>query len=299
MIPLEYRIATARSAAVIDSHGAQLLSLRDAEDREYIWQRDARYWARSAPVLFPVVGRLREKKIVIEGNTYEMPRHGFARDSAFEAQREGEAQVAFVLRDNEQTRTMYPYAFQLTVRFALTESALRVGYQVKNTDSRDIQFCIGAHPAFNCPLSEEERFSDYELRFEKPETVRSPELSSEGITLTRKTRDVMKGRQVLGLDYSLFEADAVILEGLNSREVVLASRKSGRGIRFGFPDYGTLAFWTPPQKEAPFLCLEPWFGMGARDDDISPCLSDKKGVVTLGSGNVFSAEYTVEFLDMV
>lgn len=236
---------------------------------------------------------------MIEGNTYDMPGYGFARNSVFEVQREGEAQIAFVLRDNEQTRTMYPYAFELTVRFTLTESALKVGYQVKNTDSRDIQFCIGAHPAFNCPLLEEERFSDYELRFEKPETVRSPELSSDGIILTSKTQDVMKGQKVLGLDYSLFEVDAIILEGLNSREVVLASRKSGRGIRFGFPDYGTFAFWTPPQKEAPFLCLEPWFGMGARDDDISPRLSDKKGVVTLDRGNVFSAEYTVEFLNMV
>ncbi|MCI8443049.1 MAG: aldose 1-epimerase family protein [Provencibacterium sp.] len=281
--------------AVVDSLGAQLISLQDEEGTEYIWQRDSRFWASSAPVLFPVVGRVRGEQLQIEGKRYPMPRHGFARQSLFSASRQGEDTLLFRLCSSAETLQSYPFRFQLEVIFTLLCDGLAVRYRVVNEDEREMIFGIGAHPGINCPLVPEECFEDYELRFAQPESVLSPGFS-EGEILYSQMHDFLHGSNTLRLDYDLFQSDAIILEGLKSREVALVGAKSGRGIRFSFPDYSTLAFWTPPGKGAPLLCLEPWYGMGARDDEPSEDLAGKHGMVHLQPGGEWEAEYSIHFL---
>lgn len=292
---MEHEIKAGSSSAVIDSRGAQLLSLRDGRDIEYVWQRDPAYWAKSAPTLFPIVGRLRGGKTVIEGETFAMDCHGFAAASTFEVCESAENSVFFLLKSSEETHRSYPYDFELRVGFTLSDGGLTVSYSVNNTDHRPILFGIGGHPAFNCPLAEGEAFEDYELEFEAPESLASPGFE-EGIICYHQARDVMGGRKILPLTYDIFVPDAIILDGLRSRKISLRSRKSGRGLRFEFADFSTVAFWTPPHKHAPFICFEPWFGMGARDDEKSGDFADKKGLVRLPEGETFSAAYSMFYL---
>lgn len=292
---MQYTITTASSAAVIDSMGAQLLSLQDVLGNEYVWQRDPTYWGKSAPILFPIVGRLLNGRIQIEGREYEMPQHGFARDLEFTLYEQGKSTICFLLRESSQTRQMYPYKFELYVRFTLQGGALTTAYTVRNPNEGTMQFCIGGHPAFCCPLCEGDDFEDYELQFEHPETVRSPILS-DGVACYSRTNDFLAGGDVLPLRYELFDDDAIILDGLKSRKITLISRKSRRGLNFDFPDYSTVAFWTPPKKQAPFLCFEPWHGMGCRDDENAAVLEEKRGVVVLAKGNEFNARFTVSFI---
>lgn len=289
-------IADGRSAAVIDSCGAQLLRLRDARGMEYIWQRDLAYWANCAPVLFPTVGGLKGGRAMIEGKPYAMIRHGFAREREFRICERGGGHICFLLRSDVDTRSFYPFAFELRVGFTLSPSGLCVEYSVKNVDKKEIYFGLGGHPGINCPLGEGESFEDYQLEFETPETVQSPIVDENGLICFSKTRDYLQGGKVLALDYSLFEPDAVIFEGLRSRSITLRSTKSGRGVRFGFSGFHTVAFWTPAGKRAPFICFEPWSGMGARDDEDSEDFAAKKGIVHLPAGEEFKAQYSLLYL---
>lgn len=282
--------------AVVELLGAQLVSLCGPDNVEYIWQRDQRFWGNCAPVLFPVVGSLRGGRVLIEGSYYQMPQHGFASGCFFELESQGEDSITCLLRSSASTLRMYPFRFQLRVSFTLACDGLAVCYRVKNDDERPMTFGIGAHPAINCPLTTGERFEDYLLRFSQPESVQSPTFSESGEILYAHTRDFLRGADTLRLDYGLFEPDAIILEGLKSREVVLVGAKSGRGIRFSFPDYQTIAFWTPAGKRAPFLCFEPWYGMGARDDEPADELTGKHGMVHLQPGGEWKAEYAIHFL---
>lgn len=282
--------------ARVDLLGAQLVSLSDTGGTEYIWQRDPRFWSNCAPVLFPIVGSLREGRVQIEGETYQMPQHGFASRSLFTSEQQVEDSLTCLLVSSEETLRMYPYRFSLRVCFTLLPDGLSVRYLVKNADSRTMVFGIGGHPGINCPLAEGERFEDYELRFAQPESVLSPTFSERGEIVFSKRRDFLRGADKLRLDYSLFVPDAIILEGLKSREVTLRGTKSGKGIRFAFPDYQTIAFWTPARKNAPFLCFEPWYGMGARDDEPDDTLTGKHGLIHLQPGGEWSAEYAIHFL---
>lgn len=293
---MHYSIESPSFTVTVDSLGAQLISLKDAQGLEYIWQRDPNFWSNCAPVLFPIVGGLKNGETVIDGKIYRMARHGFAKESVFSLKEKKNGFMSFVLCSNDHTRCQYPYEFELTVSFTLLQDGLSVHYQVYNQDKRDILFGIGAHPGINCPLLAEEEFSDYELQFEYPESVKSPTYTEDGVIQYAVTKDLLNGKQVLPLDYSLFDKDAIILEGLKSRKISLISRKSGKGVCCTFPDYHTIAFWTPAKKHAPFICFEPWFGMGARDDEPSGALSDKKGIICLPAGEEFSATYALHII---
>lgn len=292
---MQYTITTSSSAAVIDSLGAQLISLQDVLGNEYVWQRDPAYWAKCAPILFPMVGRLENGKIRIEGQNYEMPIHGFAKESEFELYEQGKSTICFVLKNSEDTLKMYPYKFELYVRFTLQGDSLITEYNVRNINERPMLFCIGAHPGFYCPLQGDEKFEDYELRFERPETISCPTLVDGEIKFSR-SKELLSGEDVLPLTYDLFDDDALVFEKLSSRRITLISRKSRRGLEFHFPDYDTVAFWTPPKRQAPFLCFEPWHGMGMRDDEDSTSLQEKKGVITLQKKEEFTARFTVAFI---
>lgn len=292
---VEITLKSGSVSAAVDSFGAELISLKDRTNMEYIWQRDPAFWGKCAPVLFPIVGRLRNGKTVIEGQTFEMGGHGFASRSEFEVCERTDDSVWMKLSSSEETKRQYPYDFELRMGFTLCENGLRVSHVVRNTDQRNILFGIGGHPAFNCPLVPGETFEDYQLEFSHPENGLCPGFEDDIIRYAQ-ARDIFGGEKVLPLKYSLFDEDAIILEKPNSGEVALRSRVSGRGLNFDFSEFEIIAFWTPVKREAPFLCIEPWFGMGARDDEASGDFVDKKGMVSLPAGETFSASYTVSFL---
>ncbi len=256
------------ASAACKTLGAELLSYRTADGREYLWQRDPAYWAKTSPVLFPYVGPVPDT-VTIHGKEYKLPRHGFARDYEFETAEQGEDFVVLKLAANEATKEVYPYAFTFTVTFRLVGPALTVTYGVANQGTDEMPFLIGGHPAFFCPMEEGEEFTDYMLHFE------------DG------------GIPDLHLNYPMFDNDALLYENLNHRTVKLVHRETGKGVKFDFPDYESVAFWTPVKKDAPFLCIEPW-NAGTLAQVPNTNLLEKKYVQFLGAKETRDYRFSFE-----
>lgn len=256
--------------AVIDSVGAQLISLKDTEGKEYIWQRDPKFWGRCSPLLFPIVGNVRDGKTIIEGKTYHIDKHGFCRDMDFTVTAQSGASAAFRIRDTPETKAVYPYSFCLSLKYSIKEGVLSMEYQVANTEDRPICYCLGAHPGFNCPMEEGTEFKDYVLEFETEETAAGMVYDLERSQFDPGRRiPHLKNSRRLPLNRELFRNDAIYFDDLKSKRVALLNSKTGRGIELSFPGFETIAFWTPYPAEAPFVCFEPWNGSAiyATEDD--------------------------------
>ena len=267
------------AAASIDPKGAQLTSYFDGV-REHIWQADPAFWGKSFPILFPIVGFLKDNKTIYDSQEVTIPKHGFARDSAFSILDRKEDFAVFVLTENEETLVHFPRRFCLTVRYTLEEHGLVIAYTVENRDSRPMHYCFGLHPAINCPALPGEDFEDYRVEFDRPETIDSPQINAgTGVMeLTQRTLYCQE-EQALPLTYGMFDNDALTLEELHSTSVRLVG-PSDTGTALAFSGFTSLGLWTPDHKRAPFLCIEPWVGMNDRSDE-DGVFEHKYGVRTL------------------
>lgn len=270
--------------AAIDSLGAQLISLKDASKKEYLWQRDPAYWQSCSPLLFPAIGNSRGGKTTFDGIPYELPKHGFCRASDFEVVSQTGAEVVFRLTANEMTRQHYPYDFILTLTYRLQDGKLSMIYQVTNPQKDDIHYCLGAHPGFNCPLEDGAAFEDYQLEFEMDEDTSSMvyDLKTMQFDAGRR-RVVLDHTKVIPLDYGLFDQDAVYFDEIRSRKISLLHKESRKGVEVAYPGFTSVAFWTPDGKRAPFICIEPWNGSAIRSDEDDEFLH-KHGLLTLKGG---------------
>jgi galactose mutarotase-like enzyme len=276
----------------INAHGAELSSFvrKDLNELEYIWQADAAVWARHAPVLFPIVGRLPNDTYQHDGQSYQLPQHGFARDREFALVDQSATAVQLRLTDDAQSRAQYPFAFELTIGYRLQETTLHVSWQVRNpATTEELLFSIGAHPAFRCPLLPEESFEDYVFRFEHNVTLERHLL--DGGLLNGRTEKVLQNSAELPLSYELFSHDALVFKHYDFTRVALASRRSARAVQMQFDGFPYLGLWTKGPG-APFVCIEPWHGIASSVDG-STELRDKEGVLTLAPGATFAARYTI------
>ncbi|SCP96581.1 aldose 1-epimerase family protein [Anaerobium acetethylicum] len=261
-------IQSSTASAAINSFGAELTSFKNSAGKEFIWQADPAFWPKHSPVLFPSIGNVRNGKTMIEGKEYAIPKHGFARDYDFEIEKAGESVAVFSLTSNDNMLKMYPYKFKLTMTYSIEGETLRLTYDIANLDDREMPFQIGAHPGFSCPLNEVEAFGDYALKFEKPETVDSPLYNFETLSIDPdRTVRFLNGSDTLPLDYSIFENDAVIFDGLESKKVQLLNQSTGEGVEVSYDGFEVLGFWTPVNPGAPFLCIEPWNGGAIYSDE--------------------------------
>lgn len=282
--------------AAADTHGGELVSLRDGSGTEYIWSGDPAFWAGRNPILFPIVGGLKNGSVCFDGVPYSMSRHGFARDCEFRAAEQGEDHITLELRENEETLARYPYPFSLRVTHRLTGSGFTTSFRVENTGSRPMPFCIGGHTAFRCPLHEGERFEDYEVVFDQPERADLILLTPEGLVSHDAREPFLDGEDRFPLDRRIFaRLDTMILENLRSTGVSLLHRESGRGVRLDFTDFPMVAFWTKGEVEAPFFCLEPWQGCTAVDNE-SGEFTDKKYCAVLAPGESRELGYSVSLV---
>jgi galactose mutarotase-like enzyme len=271
--------------------GAELISVKNTfTNKEYLWQGDPEFWGRRAPILFPIVGKVRGNQYRAEGKTFELPQHGFARDEHFESTDKQDNSLTYVLRSNENTLKVYPYKFELTVQYRLEKNKVIVDYEVKNVDDKAIWFSIGAHPAFNCPLEKNEKFSDYYLEFEKNETA-SAFLLEEGLITDNKVL-ILNNEKIISLSTELFDNDALIFKDLRSSFVKLKSKKSTHEIIVDFTGFPYLAFWSK-KGGAPFICIEPWYGI-ADKAGFEGQYNEKEGIKCLAKGKVFHSEYSIE-----
>lgn len=271
---------------VIKSHGAELASLKK-NGAEYMWQADKAVWARHAPVLFPIVGRVKDNTYKAEEALYELPQHGFARDMEFQRTQYGADFAVYRLTASGETLKRYPYNFQLDISYTLQGSSIVEGYRVKNMDEKTMYFSIGAHPGFNCPLSVGESIEDYYLEFEQSETADRYYLENG---LLARQEAYLNHTQVILLNSALFRDDALIFKNLKSVELSLKSRKSERSVSVRFAGFPYLGIWSKPG--APFVCIEPWCGV---TDSLkhSGILADKEASYALMPGQEFWREFSI------
>ncbi len=292
-----YEIHCGDTSAKIDSLGAQLRSLT-YRGEEYMWQGSAETWAKTAPVLFPSVGRPKDCKIEIGGKFYPMGQHGFARDMEFTPAKQTEDEIEFILESNTETKKMYPYDFRLKVCFTVAEKSLDTRYTVENTGMSDMYYAIGGHPGFRCPHGNE-RFEDWRLIFEHDEPLLATPVTPEGVIADAYT-DALKNviphdHGVVKLARELFAVDAVIFENIRSKTVTLQDSISGKGVRVSYADFPFIAFWTLPRPDAEYLCIEPWQGI-AHVENEGYTYRDKKGVVPLAAGQSETKGFLTEIL---
>jgi galactose mutarotase-like enzyme len=273
--------------ATIDTKGAELVSLKNTTThREYIWEGNPDFWGKHSPVLFPIVGTLRNGSYSYNDQTYQLPRHGFARDCEFELTEKSPDKAVFSLQSDAESLKKYPFRFELQLSYTLTDDGLVVGYKVINNESFTMPFSIGAHPAFALPHP----FGSYALQFEQPETLTSYELEND--LLSNKTNRIATNNGILPLTYSLFEKDALIFKKLASKAITILENQQPL-LRFGFGDFPNFGIWTKPG--APFLCLEPWVGY-SDVVDANGELAQKEAIRLLDAKSSCSFEFCMEIL---
>jgi len=269
--------------AVINEKGAELRELRSKSDgHNWLWKGDPEVWGGVAPVLFPVVGRVKNRVYRYEGKEYPMNIHGFAARSMFRAENISASSAEFVLEDSEETLKCYPFPFRLTVRFSLEDNKLKAEHTVYNTGSGELWFSIGAHPAFACDVGDI-------LRFEKPETAAAWRL--DGSLLGGK-EPFLDGQDTWEIKSDSFVRDAYMLSELSSSYVALERKNTLRLLRFHF-DAPYLGIWAKPG--APYVCLEPWHGIDENAGH-SGEFTEKQGIRRLGSGDSYTLLYNVDML---
>lgn len=278
--------------AAVQTRGGELVSLR-RDGTEYIWNGDPTFWSGQNPILFPIVGTLKDGRVDIGGQACRMSRHGFARTLDFTPVEQNGSSITLELRESGETLERYPFPFSLRVRHQLLESGFSTAFTVENTGDSPLPFCIGAHTAFRCPLSGRERFEDYQLVFDQSEDASTLLLTPEGLICGGASEPMLSGG-LLPLDYETFRRlDTVIFRQLRSKTVSLVHRETGRGVQLDFSQFPMVAFWTKPG--APFLCLEPWQGCAALDNETGR-FQDKPFVITLAPGERKTLDYTVTLL---
>lgn len=277
--------------ATIAEKGAELTSFQQKKSGlEYIWQADPEYWGRHAPILFPFIGRLKDDHYTYQGQTYPMGQHGFARDKTFQVLDQTEEMVTLALVSDEQTRQVYPFDFVLTVSYEVWADGLRVRFQVENTSSDEMIFALGGHPAFNVPLEAGQNFEDYYLAFSPQKTRVMIPLEGPFVNLDQKT--LGQTNTNVQLSHDLFANDAVIFETLGLNRFTIGNEDSFHSVTLTYNHIPYVGFWSPYPKEAPFVCIEPWWGF-ADPVDSSGKLEEKPGMNRLAAGDVFNTQFSI------
>lgn len=274
------------------SKGAELCSVFSKEnDIEYIWQAKTDIWARHAPVLFPIVGKLHQNTFNYQQQTYSLSQHGFARDEEFYCIESNEHSLSFELTASEKSLTVFPFHFSLQITYELKDRALFVSYQVFNPDNSTLHFSIGAHPGFNCPLVSGEKYEDYALEFPGINDLTCTKLS-EGLLTNEQYKIELKEHQ-LPVSTSLFSGDALVMEGSQIAEVILKSLTSNHGVRLVSKDWPFYGIWSKKECRQ-FICLEPWYGI-TDPVGFSGSFGDKKGIISLEPFETFVSQYQISF----
>ncbi|WP_163653535.1 aldose 1-epimerase family protein [Listeria sp. PSOL-1] len=276
----------------LKEEGAELTKIYYKKSKlNYLWNADETFWGRHAPILFPTVGKLVNDTYYVDGEAFHLPQHGFARDREFTVVELLKDKCVFELVADEKTRLVYPYDFRLQISYTLLENQVQVEYSVENIDSKRIYFSIGAHPAFNVPLTDDTHFEDYYLDFFETEKLES--LLLDGPYRNGRVKRVKEQpARYLPLTYDLLADRTLIFEGLKTNVIAIRSDKHNHAVKMTFPNFSFVGIWTPG-KDAPFVCIEPWYGI-ADGVGSSVELRDKAGIEQLEPEAIFSASYTIE-----
>ena len=282
---MDITLKSGEVTAKIISKGAELKSLK-VGNRELMWSADPAFWGKTSPILFPMIGTLKDGKTLINDTEYRITKHGFARDLEFTPEDFNGNSAMFSLTQNDYTKAMYPFDFKFTVRYTLKADGITVTYRVHNSSDTDMPFCIGAHPALATPGD----MTDYRLEFPKLETAAVPNYNLKtGLHEENNRRELMKEATELPLSHEMFYEDVCYFDKIRSRQVELLN-KDNVGVRVDFPDFTSLGVWQA--KDAPFLCIEPWCG-SADFDDCTGVFAEKRGIEILPPDGEKAFTYTI------
>ncbi len=270
-------------SAEISEKGAEIKSLKK-DGYEYMWSGDARVWGNTAPFLFPIVCKLKDDKYMLDGKTYEMPKHGFVRNQPFTVESATKNSVTMLYTENENTLKMYPFNFEFRAIYTLIGSSLQVEYRVNNVNDRDMYFSVGAHEAYATP----EGIEDYDLIFPEKENLETVLLN--GGLLTKNTMTIGKNTEYLPLYDKYFILDTLIFTNLKSRAVTLKNRKTDRKLTVSFPDCDYLGIWH--KMSAGYICIEPWSGHSDFEDHDYD-FTKKDGIIKLAPHAQYSNIHTI------
>lgn len=274
----------------VDTLGAQMMSLKSTDGCQYLWQGDPQYWGDRAPVLFPFIARLYRDAYRLNGKRYEMKIHGFAAASEFAVAEQGEDHLTLRLENTQDTYGVYPCAFALDITYRMVDNTVEVIYSVSNRDAQTMHFGIGGHPGFCVPLEAGEQFADYRLIFGEccvPDRIGFTDdllLSGENKQYT------LKDGNEIPLSHDLFDEDAVILQNM-AKKVTLCS-KGKRSVTVAYPDMPYLGIWHWPKTDAPYVCIEPWTSLPARQD-VEEEFSCKSDLIHLSAGETYENIWTI------
>jgi galactose mutarotase-like enzyme len=280
---MEITIQNQAIKAVIKSKGAELSSLQK-EGKNYIWEINSEFWNKTSPILFPIVGALKNGEYFHEGKVYKLSRHGFARDFEFEVIENSENAVVFSLKSNEETLKVYPFHFELQLSYILEGNKLVVKYEIINRSSEKMYYSIGAHPAFNI----DGNFEDFSLIFDDEKDLETYKLEQD--LFSGKTEILKLNGNVLPLQYELFEEDALVFKNFATKSLTLAKNNESV-MKVSFPDFPYLGIWT--KKDAPFICIEPWLGI-ADNANTSGKIEEKEGIQILENNSKKQIAWSVE-----
>lgn len=280
----------------INDFGAELVSISNKQnDMEYLWNGDPTYWKRCSPILFPIVGSVKNGAYSYQGKTYHLPQHGFARDMIFTRTSSTATSIWFQLTSNEETLAKYPFEFILNIGYELIDNQIKVMWEVTNPGNSTMYFSIGGHPGFLCPLQDKGKQSDYYLLFDNKEPLHYMLVDQTGL-MAKKPFDeqylLPTDQGLYQITTNTFDQDALIFEENQCHQVSLLTpdQKPYVTVSFDAPLFGV---WSPSKKNAPFVCIEPWYGR-CDYSEFEGDLQEKDYINQLESGEEFQASYTIE-----
>ncbi|MEO6286019.1 MAG: aldose 1-epimerase family protein [Dyadobacter sp.] len=289
---MQYSIENQHLKITVKQTGAELCRIQSTvTGKDFMWNADPSVWSSYAPVLFPVIGAIKNGFVKYNGQEYAVPRHGIVRNNSnVVLVSQSTDSLTFGLTFSEETLAIYPFKFEFQITYQLEDNKVVVSHQVVNHGSDEMLFSLGAHPAFKCPLHDDEVYEDYYLEFEAVENDATWLLEKDGL-VGKQTKPVLEHTNVLHLNAHLFDNDALIFKHLISKQVSLRSTKSGQVITVHYEDFPYLGIWAKPN--AHFICIEPWLGI-ADSADSDQNFETKEGILKLEAGKTFEAAFTIE-----
>ncbi|MGB0777969.1 MAG: aldose 1-epimerase family protein [Flavobacteriaceae bacterium] len=286
---MDFKLENKYLSVIIKKQGVELISARSKTTNfEYIWQGNPEFWTGQAPVLFPAIGEFKDEICFFEGEQFSIPKHGFVRHNPnFDLLEHEDNSVLLELRHSEETLKMYPYKFSFRIQYTLEKNKLIVHHEVWNLDQKTMYFCLGGHPAFNCP----DGIENYRIKFDETESVKTT-LLSEGGLITDTQEDVLVEQNEIQLTEHIFDRDALIFTDLQSNSASLENNKGVPLVSMDYNGFPFLGIWSKPK--APYVCIEPWIGIADHEHTTGE-FKDKLGVQNLPAGKLFEADYSIKF----
>jgi galactose mutarotase-like enzyme len=274
----------------IHPKGAELQSIfHKGLQTEYMWSGDPAFWGKHSPLLFPIVGTLKDNTYYFEDKAYHLPRHGFARDRDFAVESKSPDSIIFLLSSDQATRAIFPFEFELRVIYRLLPEGLTTTYRINNPAETPLYFSVGGHPAFRVPLAAGTEYTDYYLEFDKEEDAPRWPISKDGL-IEREPQALLVDAKTIPLTKELFARDALVLKGLRSSAISLRSARTEKGLRMAFPGFPFLGIWAAPGAD--FVCIEPWCGIADSVDSNHQWIT-KEGINRLEAGGAFERTWTL------